>query len=114
MGHRRDLGTLAERTGTPTRVETAASATEAPVRTLRHCWVLGPQGRRPGLLIGWQRRGAGPDAVWFGRVVHVIEGEDVVVEDWLPAHRLEPVEPVERVPPVARAGPVAPVDERRR
>ena len=57
---------------------------QPPQRTEQHCWTLGPHGRRPGLLIGWQKRDRG----WWGRVVHV-EGDDVI-EEWLPADRLEP------------------------
>lgn len=46
-------------------------------------------GRLPALLLTWHQR---PDG-WHGRVVHLVEeaGGWVVVEEWLPASRLEPV-----------------------
>ena len=61
--------------------------------TLRHCWVVGPSGPLPALILGWERRASG----WWGRVVHPVaegDGDDptwVVVEEWLPGERLRPV-----------------------
>ena len=56
---------------------------------MRPCWVVGPDGALPGLLLGWEQRAAG----WWGRVVHPVRERDdgwVVVEEWLPAERLRP------------------------
>jgi len=94
MGRRNDLGTLAERAARareprPSRPDPAAPA--PPV--VRHCWVEGPGGRLPGLLLGWERRTTG----WWGRVVHPVdEGRPgdplwVVVEEWVSADRLTPL-----------------------
>ena len=54
---------------------------------VKHCWVSGPTGRLPGLLLAW-RQGAGG---WQGRVVHLVLEPSgwVVVEEWLPAAVLE-------------------------
>jgi hypothetical protein len=56
----------------------------APVKP---CWVVDENGRQPGLLLEWRRTAAG----WQGRVLHPVrEGQGwAVVEDWLPAERLE-------------------------
>lgn len=62
-------------------------ATQPP--DVRHCWVIGPNGRLPALLLAWEQRIDG----WHGRVVHPVEEAEgwVVVEEWLPADRLERV-----------------------
>ncbi|QZY30336.1 hypothetical protein [Nocardioides coralli] len=86
MRRRPELGSLAERSAAM-RGEAAAAAPVPP--PIRHCWVLGhPAGRLPGLLLGWGQRADG----WHGRVVHPVEEVSgwVVVEEWLPASRLEP------------------------
>jgi hypothetical protein len=85
MRRRPDLGNLAER----------SSARRGPspgvcLPPIRHCWVLGHAGGRlPALLLSWGQRADG----WYGRVVHPVEEPAgwVVVEEWLPASRLEPV-----------------------
>lgn len=82
MRSRGDYGTLAER---------AARSHDPgpPPLPLRHCWVVGPDGALPALLLGWEQRAAG----WWGRVVHPVSepgGRWVVVEEWLPAERLRP------------------------
>ena len=57
----------------------------------RHCWVRDPPefpGTWPGLLVEWrQRHGA-----WQGRVTYAVTGPDgpALIENWLPAARLEP------------------------
>lgn len=57
----------------------------------RHCWVRNPPdnpGVWPGLLVEWrQRHGA-----WQGRVTYAVTGPDgpALIENWLPAARLEP------------------------
>ena len=45
-------------------------------------------GRQPALLLGWERRELG----WYGRVLRPVAEYDgwVVVEEWLPAHVLDP------------------------
>ena len=75
---RRTSGTLAERV--------AGSAPPAPPPTVKHCWVSGPAGRLPGLLLGWRQGADG----WQGRVVHAVpEGSGwALVEEWLPAEVL--------------------------
>jgi hypothetical protein len=57
----------------------------------RHCWVHDPPdapGTWPGLLVEWRRSGEG----WQGRVVYTVVGTTGprLVEEWLPAPRLEP------------------------
>lgn len=87
MRRRSDLGNLAERSAAMHRPPPAPAASPPPVR---HCWVLGhPSGRLPALLLAWDQRADG----WYGRVVHPVEeaGGWVVVEEWLPAPRLEPL-----------------------
>ena len=75
----------------------ATSASDAPpappsptdeVAGLKHCWVLGGQGRRPGLLLQWRRTASG----FQGRVVWPVPDEAgwILVEEWLPADLLEP------------------------
>jgi hypothetical protein len=63
---------------------TPPGADPGPVKC---CWVHGPDGRQPGLLLEWRRTAAG----WQGRVVHpVLQGQRwVVVEDWMAADLLE-------------------------
>lgn len=69
-----------------------------PAGGARHCWVLDPVDtlgvRRPGLLLEW-RRGTRPgrENAWEGRVVYVVQLRAhgwQMVEEWLPAERLEP------------------------
>jgi hypothetical protein len=54
---------------------------------VKHCWVTGPSGRLPGLLLSWRQGADG----WQGRVVHpVLEPAGwALVEEWLPAGLLE-------------------------
>lgn len=83
MRRRGDHGTLADRTA-------RSREREPPPVALRHCWVVGPEGALPGLLLGWERRASG----WWGRAVHPVPAADAgwaVVEEWLPADRLRPV-----------------------
>jgi hypothetical protein len=83
------------------RVARRASPADAPPPTggaratsdgvlVKHCWVNGTHGRLPGLLLEWQQRAGG----WRGRVVHPVRDDEgwLVVEEWLPAEILEPVE----------------------
>ena len=87
MGRRRDLGSLAERAA---RGREASAAPVLPTSPrARHCWVIGVDGRVPGLLLEWEQRAPG----WHGRVVHPVRDADgwIVVEEWLPAGLLEPV-----------------------
>lgn len=77
---RRTSGSLADRVaGTPSVASPGPPA-------VKHCWVVGPDGRHAGLLLAW-RQGAGG---WQGRVVHpVLEPAGwVVVEEWVPAAML--------------------------
>ncbi len=64
-------------------------APESNPPTVKHCWVTGPHGRLPGLLLAGEQRVDG----WHGRVAHpVLEADGwVVVEGWLPAALLDPV-----------------------
>ena len=76
---RRVSGSLVDRVaGTPR---------PAPPPSVKHCWVTGPMGRLPGLLLGWRQGAEG----WQGRVVHpVLESSGwALVEEWLPAEQLE-------------------------
>lgn len=76
---RRASATLASRVaGTPQ---------PAPPPPVKHCWVTGPTGRLPGLLLAWRQGADG----WQGRVVHpVLEGTGwALVDEWLPAGVLE-------------------------
>ena len=79
------LGSVASRLGRT--APDAAAGPAAPPPALKHCWVLGPQGRLPGLLLGWEQRDDG----WYGRVVHPeLDAQGwAVVEQWLPARSLE-------------------------
>ena len=77
---RRTSASLAARVaGTP-----EPHASPPPVK---HCWVTGPSGRLPGLLLAWRQGADG----WQGRVVHpVLEPAGwALVEEWLPAGMLE-------------------------
>lgn len=57
---------------------------------VRHCWVTDEHGQLPGLLLEWRRTAAG----WQGRVVRPVldGGAWIVVEEWLSAERLAPVD----------------------
>ena len=75
---RRTSGSLADRVaGTPRH----------PPPTVKHCWVSGPSGRLPGLLLAWRQGADG----WQGRVVHPVPEPAgwALVEEWLPAGVLE-------------------------
>lgn len=76
---RRTAGTLADRV--------AGSGRRPDPPPVKHCWVTGPTGRLPGLLLGWRQ---GPDG-WQGRVAHLVLEPSgwVLVEEWLPAAVLE-------------------------
>jgi hypothetical protein len=87
MGRRADHGSLADRSA---RSRGAPAAPVLPAASpVRHCWVHGPDGRVPGLLLAWEHRAPG----WHGRVVHPVRDGDgwIVVEEWLPSSLLEPV-----------------------
>lgn len=90
MRRRGDFGTLADRAARSRVEQPSVPAVEAPGHAdVRHCWVVGPGGVAPGLLLGWEQRAAG----WWGRTVHPVteaDGSRVVVEEWLPADRLRP------------------------
>jgi hypothetical protein len=77
---RRASGTLASRV--------AGTAQHPPPPPVKHCWVTGPGGRLPGLLLAWRQGADG----WQGRVVHPVpEGAGwALVDEWLPADVLEP------------------------
>jgi hypothetical protein len=77
---RRTSGTLADRVA-------GTGGRPAPPRA-KHCWVTGPTGRLPGLLLAWRQGVEG----WEGRVVHLVLEPSgwVVVDEWLPAAVLEP------------------------
>ena len=60
-----------------------------PAFAIKHCWVMGPHGRLPALLLAWRRTEAG----FQGRVIHPVveaDGGWGVVEEWLPARVLNP------------------------
>jgi hypothetical protein len=61
----------------------------SPVPRLKHCWVAGPDGTVPGLLLGWRHDS---ELGWLGRVVRPVRDEVgwLVMEDWLPADELRP------------------------
>ena len=75
---------------TDARPAPPASDPPGALAGLKHCWVTDRHGRLPALLLAWQRRTDG----WHGRVVRPIhDGEGwVVVEEWLPAGLLDPVD----------------------
>lgn len=85
MGNRGGYGPMADRVaqGRGERLPPPAAPPE-----VKHCWVSGPQGRHPALLLSWEKRESG----WFGRVVRPVNEEVgwILVEEWLPAHLLEP------------------------
>lgn len=85
MNKRGSYGSMAERLARSRALE------QPPVEPppVKHCWVIGAEGRVPALLIEWRNR---PDG-WHGRVVRpVLEGDGwVVVEETLPAELLERV-----------------------
>jgi hypothetical protein len=68
------------------------AATPPPAR---HCWAEPPghPGPWPGLVVEWRKNA---DGAWEGRCVYVIDGVDPtgsrLVERWLPAHCLTPVQ----------------------
>ncbi len=81
---RRTSPSLAERVAESPTVSPSGPRPAPPgTPALRHCWVDGPCGRQPGLLLTWRQ---GPGG-WQGRVVHPVEETAgwVVVEEWLPA-----------------------------
>jgi hypothetical protein len=84
MSNRQGFGTMAE------RVADSRGGADVPPEppAIRHCFVTGPHGKVPGLLLEWRQR---PDG-WHGRVVRpVLEADGwVVVEEWLPAGLLDP------------------------
>lgn len=60
-----------------------------PPASRRHCWVTGgpdAPGPHPGLVISWEKR----DGSWFGLAVYLIEGDGVLVQQWLPSELLTP------------------------
>jgi hypothetical protein len=67
--------------GTPPRQEDSSG----PV--VKHCWVRDQRGRVPALLLEWRRTAS----EWQGRVLRpaLENGAWVVVDEWLPAQRLE-------------------------
>lgn len=66
----------------------AATTGQPSPPPLKHCWVSGPAGTLPGLLLGWRQ---GPEG-WQGRVVHAVPEPAgwSLVEEWLPAEVLGP------------------------
>lgn len=88
MNKRGSYGTMAERVARSHVQE--QPATSAPVSPLKHCWIIGADGRVPALLLEWRNR---PDG-WHARVVRPVQDDDgwVVVEEWLPAALLQPAE----------------------
>lgn len=67
---------------------TTSSSSQLP---RRHVWVTGPDdsGPHPGLVLQWERRGAGPED-WWALAVWVVVDEAVTVQQWLPAKLLRP------------------------
>lgn len=78
---RRADASIADRVAAMRGATTDPSPSAAP--TFKHCWVLGDEGRLPGLLLAWEQRVDG----WHGRVVHAVPDAAgwIVVEEWLPA-----------------------------
>jgi hypothetical protein len=92
MNKRGTWGPMADRVrpaGAPAEAQAAAAPTPAGPPGLKHCWVRGPDGPVPGLLLGWRRD---RDGTWLGRVVRPVRDDRgwLVMEDWLPADRLAP------------------------
>lgn len=86
MNKRGDYGSMADRVARSGNAESAP----APVVSIQHCWVTGVEGKVPGLLLAWRKR---PDG-WHARVVRPVRDDIgwVVVEEWLPAGLLDPVD----------------------
>lgn len=60
----------------------------APPPARRHCWVAGADGGlHPGLVVAWEKRESG----WFAQVSYVVEGDGVLVTQWLAAALLTPL-----------------------
>lgn len=56
----------------------------------RHVWVTGPpssRGPHAGLITAWERRDNG----WHALVIFHVESDHTTVQQWLPAHLLQPV-----------------------
>lgn len=93
MGRKSERVSLHERIhGTPPPAElpnptTRGARSRSGRSSIRHCWVTDEHGRLPGLLLEWRRTGSG----WQGRVVRPVLDPSgwIVVEEWLPAERLE-------------------------
>jgi hypothetical protein len=81
-------GTMADRVAATRR-----TPPPSPLDRLKHCWVSDEHGRLPGLLLEWRKVVAG----WQGRVVHPVPEPGsqgwILVEEWLPAERLEALAP---------------------
>ncbi len=91
-GHSADPST--ENPAAPASMPIAEGRAGAP----QQCWVTGldpSNGRYPGLLAEWSRRGDAAAGTWFGRVVYAIVDESrvVLVEAWVPARHLHPSGP---------------------
>jgi hypothetical protein len=56
-------------------------------REVEDCWVLGPDGRRPGVVMAWRYTRDG----WLAQVVHtaLVSGRWELVEEWLPESLVE-------------------------
>ncbi len=64
----------------------------APGRHRRHCWVKHPDGVIEGLVLQWAQ-----DQGWVALVAYVAPrpgGGEQIIQEWLPAGRLQPVETV--------------------
>lgn len=85
--HRSRGPSLADRSARAAGGDAAAPAT-------RHCWADPPGHPGPwcGLVVEWRRAGS----AWEGRCIYVIDDVDGtgsrVVERWLPAHCLRPID----------------------
>lgn len=95
MNKRGSYGAMADRVArTQAPADPHPRVPEPP--PLKHCWVTTSAGRLPGLLLEWRRR---PDG-WNGRVVHAVPADEdggwVVVEEWLPAGLLDPLDATQR------------------
>lgn len=69
---------------------TPARAEATRDRHRRHCWVQHPTGVIEGLVLQWAQ-----DRGWVALVVYVVTapgGGEQIVQEWLPAGRLQPVE----------------------
>jgi hypothetical protein len=61
-----------------------------PPPARRHCWVNGTTdapGPHPGLVLAWEKRDDG----WWALVAYFIEGDGVLVQQWLRGELLTPV-----------------------